>query len=53
MTQIANKVKALQGGGVLAIEANKTLVLDQEKLVEWANAEKICIVGVDSEGHYK
>jgi DUF1009 family protein len=50
-----NTIETFQeaGGGVLAIEANKTLVLDQEKLVEWANAEKICIVGVDSEGHYK
>lgn len=34
------------GGGVIAIEAGKTLVLDQARMVEWANAEKICIVGV-------
>ena len=34
------------GGGILAIEAGKTLVLDQERLVEWANSEKIAIVGV-------
>jgi DUF1009 family protein len=41
------------GGGVLAVEAGKTLILDREKLLEWANSEKICIVGVDTEGHYK
>ncbi len=34
------------GGGVLAIEAGKTLILDQARLVEWANSAKICIVGV-------
>ena len=34
------------GGGVLAIEAGKTLVFDLEQLVEWANGEKISIVGV-------
>ena len=34
------------GGGVLAIEAGKTLVLDKEKIVDWANGEKISIVGV-------
>lgn len=34
------------GGGVLAIEAGKTLILDQDRLVEWANAAKICIIGV-------
>jgi DUF1009 family protein len=41
------------GGGILAVEAGKTLVLDQEKLVNWANGEKIGIVGVDSEGHFR
>jgi DUF1009 family protein len=41
------------GGGILAVEAGKTLILDQEKLIHWANSEKIGIVGVDSEGHYK
>lgn len=34
------------GGGVLAVEAKKTLVLDQEKLVSWADGEKMTIVGV-------
>jgi len=34
------------GGGILAVEAGKTLMLDQEKLVPWANSEKICLVGV-------
>jgi DUF1009 family protein len=34
------------GGGILAIEAGKTLVLDQDRLVDWANGEKIAIVGV-------
>ena len=34
------------GGGVLAVEAGKTLILDQEKVVEWANSAKVCIVGV-------
>lgn len=37
---------AESGGGILAIEAGKTLVLDQNKMVEWANGEKIGIVGV-------
>lgn len=35
------------GGGILAVEAGKTLILDREKLVSWANAEKIGIAGVD------
>ena len=34
------------GGGILAIEAGKTLILDQERLVDWANNENITIVGV-------
>ncbi len=34
------------GGGVLAIEAGKTLMLDREKMVDWANGQKISIVGV-------
>jgi len=34
------------GGGVLAIEAGKTLILDREKMTEWADSEKITIVGV-------
>lgn len=34
------------GGGVLAIEAGKTLMLDRERIIEWANSEKICIIGV-------
>ncbi|MFN0118681.1 MAG: LpxI family protein [Elusimicrobiota bacterium] len=45
-----NTIETFQsaGGGVLAIEAGKTLVLDQEKVINWANGEKICIVGVKS-----
>jgi DUF1009 family protein len=34
------------GGGVLAIEAGKTLMLDREKMIEWANGAKISLVGV-------
>lgn len=34
------------GGGVLAVEAGKTLILDREKLVTWADGEKIAIIGV-------
>lgn len=34
------------GGGILAVEAGKTLILDQDRLVKWANKEKISIVGV-------
>lgn len=41
------------GGGILAIEAGKTLILDKEKLIHWADGVKIGIVGVDGEGHYK
>lgn len=36
------------GGGILAVEAGKTLVLDREKLIEWANGEKLGIMGVES-----
>ncbi len=35
------------GGGVLAIEAGKTLILDREKLIQWADSEKISIVGTN------
>jgi len=43
-----NTIQCVQeaGGGVLAIEAGKTLILDKEKLLQWANKEKISIVGV-------
>jgi len=43
-----NTIQSVQesGGGILAIEAGKTLILDQEKLVKWANKEKISIVGI-------
>lgn len=34
------------GGGILAVEAGKTLVLDQERMIDWANGEKIAMVGV-------
>lgn len=34
------------GGGVIAVEAGKTLMLDQERLISWANSEKICLTGV-------
>lgn len=37
------------GGGILAIEAGKTLIFDQDKITEWANREKIAIVGVKPE----
>lgn len=35
------------GGGVLAIEAGRTLMLDKERLISWANGEKITIIGVE------
>jgi UDP-2,3-diacylglucosamine hydrolase len=43
-----NTIETFQdsGGGVIAIEAGKTLILDQEKLLKWADAEKICVIGV-------
>jgi DUF1009 family protein len=34
------------GGGILAVEAGKTLLLDKEKLLAWSDKEKICVVGV-------
>jgi UDP-2,3-diacylglucosamine hydrolase len=34
------------GGGVIAVEAGRTLMLDREKMTEWADAEKICLTGV-------
>jgi len=42
-----NTIETFQdaGGGVLAVEAGKTLMLDREKMIQWADAEKICIVG--------
>lgn len=44
-----NTIETFQesGGGILAVEAGKTLVLDRQKLVEWANGEKIGIMGVE------
>ena len=36
------------GGGILAVEAGKTLVLDRDKLTAWADGEKIGIVGVEA-----
>ncbi len=36
------------GGGILAVEAGKTLVFDKEKLVSWANGEKIGVMGIES-----
>lgn len=39
------------GGGLLAVEAGKTLMLDREKLVSWANGERISIVGVENNAH--
>lgn len=36
------------GGGILAVEAGKTLLFDQAQMIEWANGEKIGIVGAVS-----
>ncbi|OVE76633.1 hypothetical protein BVX98_05420 [bacterium F11] len=46
-----NTIETFQeaGGGILAIEANKTLMLDKEKLIEWANIEDIAIIGVENQ----
>ncbi|MCB4755682.1 MAG: UDP-2,3-diacylglucosamine diphosphatase LpxI [Elusimicrobia bacterium] len=43
-----NTIETFQeaGGGVLVVEAGKTLILDREKLVDWANSEKIGVMGV-------
>ena len=43
-----NTIETFQnaGGGVLAVEAGKTLMLDRDKMVEWANGAKISLVGV-------
>jgi len=45
-----NTVETFQdaGGGILAVEAGKTLVLDRQKLIEWADSEKICLMGFQS-----
>jgi DUF1009 family protein len=45
-----NTIETFQeaGGGILAVEAGKTLVLDKEKMVNWANGEKIAIMGVEA-----
>lgn len=44
-----NTIETFQeaGGGILAVEAGKTLVLDREKMVEWADGVKIGIVGAE------
>lgn len=43
-----NTIESFQeaGGGVLAVDAGKTLMLDKDKIIDWANGEKIAIVGV-------
>jgi len=43
-----NTIETFQeaGGGILAIEAGKTLLLDKDKMKEWADSEKIGIMGV-------
>lgn len=38
------------GASVLGMEAQKTLVLDQEEVVELANREGICVMGFSTEG---
>ncbi|MDP2896599.1 MAG: UDP-2,3-diacylglucosamine diphosphatase LpxI [bacterium] len=38
------------GASVLAVEAQKTLVLDEEEVVELANREGICVMGFSAEG---
>lgn len=38
------------GASVLAMEAQKTLVLNQEEVIELANREGICVMGFSAEG---
>jgi len=38
------------GASVLGMEAQKTLILDQEEVVELANREGICVMGFSTEG---
>ena len=38
------------GASVLAVEAQKTLVLDEEEVVELANRQGICVMGFTAEG---
>lgn len=44
-----NTIETFQeaGGGIIAVEAGKTLMLDRDRLVSWANGEKIGLVGVE------
>jgi len=44
-----NTIETFQeaGGGILAVESGKTLILDGGRLIEWANGEHIGIVGVE------
>jgi DUF1009 family protein len=44
-----NTIETFQeaGGGILAVEAGRTLVLDRERMVRWADGEKIGILGVE------
>ena len=37
------------GGSVLAVEADKTIILDQEELIAYANRHKITVVAIDPE----
>jgi UDP-2,3-diacylglucosamine hydrolase len=43
-----NTIETFQeaGGGLLAVEAGKTLMFDRDKMTDWANREKMCLIGV-------
>ena len=43
---------AASGGRVLAVEAKRTVVLDQDEMVEFANRNKLVIVALDSEASW-
>lgn len=45
---LENIVKA--GGSVLAIEAGRTIIIDEPQVVEFANRQKLCVVALDANG---
>lgn len=48
MGTLENIVQA--GGAVLAIEAGRTIIIDEPQVVEFANRQKLCVVALDADG---
>jgi len=44
------RTMAAAGGKVLAIEAGRTIIIDQPQVVEFANQNKMVVVALDDQG---